>query len=117
MNVVAGKQPKVLSPEQRRVARARLWNVYEGLSTRDQTVVQMLSVAYEPVNQGILLACLDRIDLRADNGKSFRGPALEPVITALVRAGVVVEKSRTVWQCHELLVELATRSAVREKQF
>jgi superfamily II DNA or RNA helicase len=103
--------PKPVSHDRRSVTEA-----YRQLSELEQTLVQLLSVIYEPVNRTLILNCANHAGLRADN-KSFTIATLKPYLDRLFELGILLQDPGQGPQCHPLLIEIASRDAVKAGRF
>ncbi len=97
--------------------RSQLAEDYRQLSTLEQTIVQLFSVIYEPINRTTFLECLTYIGARNEKGHLFNASTLKPYINKLLAAGLLVQPLGQGPQCHPLLVEIATRDSVRTGRF
>ena len=93
--------------------RAGLITAYEDLPSVDQSILQMLSVLYEPVTATVLLEALREAEILAPSGEPFTHKTLKPVLEALIAQDLVCKDGSRL-SCHRLIVEVATRRAVRE---
>lgn len=93
--------------------QAQLAQAYSQLPPLEQKIVQLFSVIYEPVNRTSFLECLNYIGARDTNYKYLISSTLKPYIDGLLTAGLLIQGQGQGPQCHPLLVEIATRSAVK----
>ncbi|BAY95863.1 MULTISPECIES: DEAD/DEAH box helicase [unclassified Tolypothrix] len=93
--------------------QTQLAQAYRQLPPLEEKIVQLFSVIYEPINRTSFLECFNYIGARDKNYKSFTNPTLKPYIDGLLAAGLLVQEHGQGPQCHPLLVEIATRSAVK----
>ncbi|HYQ92918.1 MAG TPA: hypothetical protein VES89_12820, partial [Candidatus Competibacteraceae bacterium] len=96
--------------------RQQLIDTYEALTPLEQAVLQLLSVIYDSVSKSTVAECLRRCNLPVFKAKGFPQPGLNPLFDKLVRKELVI-KSNHQFRCHPLIVEEATRRAVREDRF
>jgi superfamily II DNA or RNA helicase len=97
--------------------RDPLLDVYYELSSLEQLIVQLLSVIYEPIGRNMLIICLEHIGAKDSKGQPFKPLTLKPYLDRLFQKGVVVQGNGQSPQCHPLLVEVATRDAIRIGRF
>jgi len=90
---------------------------YCQLPPLDQKIVQLFSVIYEPINRTSFMGCLNQIGALDENNKPFVNKTLSRHIDGLLAAGLLVQSSGQGPQCHPLLIEIATRDAVRTGRF
>ena len=96
--------------------RQHLMGAYEKLAPLDQAILQMLSVIYDGVTKNPLLDCVRRCHLPPFDLKGFTMPELTASLNRLTAAKLVV-KSNSQLRCHPLIVEEATRQAIRDGRF
>jgi superfamily II DNA or RNA helicase len=89
---------------------------YRQLSELDQILVQLFSVIYEPVNRVTALSCVNQAELLKDN-KHFTIATLKLHIDRLIELGILTQEQGQGPQCHPLLVEIASRDAVKAGRF
>ncbi len=104
----------VLETEQ---VRNQLIKVYRKLPSLEQVMVQLLSVIYEPVSRSLLLNCWNNLPEKLREGKHFTSPSMKPYLDRLIEAQLLIQQSGYGPQCNPLLVEVATRDAVKANRF
>jgi Helicase conserved C-terminal domain len=97
--------------------RAQLNREFHQLPPLEEKIIQLLSVFYEPISRTLLLESLNFIGARDSNYKSFVSSTLRPYIEGLLAKNLIVQSSINALQCHPLLVETVTRSAVKAQCF
>lgn len=97
--------------------QTQLAQTYRQLLPLEEKIVQLFSVIYEPLNRTSFLECLNYIGARDKNYKPFVNATLKPYIDGLLATGLLVQEQGQGPQCHPLLVEIATRSAVKANCF
>ncbi|MGJ5674326.1 MAG: DEAD/DEAH box helicase [Nostochopsis sp.] len=97
--------------------QTQLAQAYCQLRPLEEKIVQLFSVIYEPINRTSFLDCFNYIGARDNNYKPFVNATLKPYIDGLLAAGFLVQSQGQGPQCHPLLVEIATRSAVKADCF
>jgi SNF2 family DNA or RNA helicase/tetratricopeptide (TPR) repeat protein len=97
--------------------RDRLVKAYRQLTKLEQEIIQLSSVIYGPVNRTVLLDCLNQTGTRDSSGKPFTGSSLRPYLERLLQAELLTQERNQGPQCHPLLVEIATRDAIRLGRF
>ncbi len=97
--------------------RADMIRAYEAASPDEKAVIQTASVFYQFVDRGKLLAALRECPASIAPGWLARPKALDAVLKALSVRGLLVHHERFGYRCSDLLVEHATRDAVRQKHF
>ncbi|MDX2240660.1 MAG: DEAD/DEAH box helicase [Leptolyngbyaceae cyanobacterium bins.302] len=108
---------KTLASPQTILQRNQLVEVYFKLPPVEQMMTQLFSVFYTPVNRTTVLACLSQMKATDLQGKAFTTQTLKPHIDHLIETGVLVQEQGQGPQCHFLLVEVATRDAVKVGRF
>lgn len=93
--------------------RTQLADAYVNLPPLEEKIIQLLSVIYEPINRTSFMECLNDIGARDHNDKPFVNSTLKPYIDRLLAAVLLVQEQGQGIQCHPLLIEIATRSAVK----
>ncbi|GAA6623014.1 hypothetical protein [Scytonema sp. NUACC26] len=99
------------------VLRSQLAKDYRQLSTLEQSIIQLFSVVYEPINRTTFLDCFTYTGARNENGLLFNASNLKPYLDKLLASGLLVQPIGFGPQCHPLLVEIATRDAVKTGRF
>jgi SNF2 family DNA or RNA helicase len=97
--------------------RSQLAQAYRQLPRLEQKIVQLFSVIYEPIARTSLMECFNQIGERDEKGRLFIAKTLKPYLDRLLEAGLLLQESGQGLQCHPLLVEIATRDALREGSF
>ncbi|WP_041640440.1 hypothetical protein [Trichormus azollae] len=97
--------------------QAQLARKYFELHPSAQKMIQLFSVIYAPIDKNSFISCLSRIGALHENNKPWVTKTLSRQIDKLLTAGLLVQKSRTDPECHQLLTEIATRHAVQTGQF
>ncbi|BAY29581.1 SNF2-related protein [Nostoc carneum NIES-2107] len=98
--------------DQRQI-QAQLAQAYYQLPPLEQKIVQLFSVIYEPINRTAFLECFNSISVGDKNYKYLTGPTLKPYLEKLLTQGFLIQGQGQGPQCHPLLVEIATRSAIK----
>ncbi len=93
--------------------QTELAEAYCQLSPLEEKIVQLFSVVYEPINRTSFLECWNDIAASDNNYKPLVNAKLKPYLEKFVAAGLLVQEQGRGPQCHPLLVEIATRSAVK----
>jgi SNF2 family DNA or RNA helicase len=91
----------------------RLIAAYNSLSPFEQTVLQLLSVLYEPVNRTAILNCMRRAKIKGPKDHWLILPTITPYLTKLKKMGLFDEEYR----CHAALVEILSTEAVDNASF
>ena len=109
------------SLESRRLA---IVAAYRDLPKLDQRIIQLFSVIYEPISQSAFLKCLNHVNtqqtgnkLLAIANKLVTIATIRPHIEKLISAKLLIQESKQFLKCDPLLVEIATREAVKEGNF
>lgn len=98
--------------------RADLVRAYEAASPDEQAVIQTASVFYHFVDQRKLLDALRACPASIAPGWLTRPKALDVLLKALTARGLLMHEERLGdYRCSGLLVEYATRDAVRKDRF
>lgn len=97
--------------------QAQLAADYLALSPLDQQLVQVLSVAYEPVNRSAILTCLNRQAAADSDYKTWDSKLLKQHLEGLLDQGIVLQERGQGPQCHPLLAEIATRDVLEMGKF
>lgn len=97
--------------------RTQLAQTYRQLPRLEQQIVQLFSVIYEPLPRTSFMQCLNQMGSRDEKGKPFIAKTLKPYLDRLIEAGLLIAEAGQGPQCHPLLVEIATRDAVRDGSF
>lgn len=97
--------------------QAQLAADYLALPPLDQQLVQLLSVAYEPINRSAILTCLNRQAAADSDYKTWDSKLLKQHLEDLLDQGIVLQERGQGPQCHPLLAEIATRDVVEMGKF
>ncbi len=107
--------------------RADLLQSYEKLPEQDRELVQLYAIIYIPIGKVKLIDCFSRYLENASKGSASKESAskklpldlkrLNPLLARLNGQRMLVTHSNYGPQCHPLLVEIATRDAVRQGTF
>ena len=102
----------------------KLISSYEKLPPFDKSILQILSIAYHPLNQTQLRKCLIQADIKTVNGEGFdsvtRNGAfklLRPTLDMLLKEGFLEGKTRSRLLVDRRIVEIVTRQAIAAKMF
>ncbi len=105
------------SPADTAQLRSQITQEYYLLPPLAEKIIQLFSVIYEPINRTSFLECFNDIGARDANYKPFINSTLKPYIDNLLAAGLLIQERGKAPQCHPLLAEVATRSALRSGCF
>jgi superfamily II DNA or RNA helicase len=97
--------------------RTQLVERYRQLSTAEQKMLQLFSVIYEPINRTIFASCFNRTGTLDEKGKVFGTPAFKIAIDKLLKQELLVQSGGNGPSCNPLIVEIATRDAIRTGEF
>jgi SNF2 family DNA or RNA helicase len=100
-----------------RKLQAQLADKYRKQPLLEQKIVQLCSVIYEPFTILSLVNCLERAGICDEKSKLFVSKTLTPRIDKLIEHGLVVQENKQGYRCHALLMEIATRDAVKSGDF
>lgn len=92
--------------------QTQLAEQYLALPPLDQQIVQLLSVAYEPINRSTILSCLNHQAAADSDYKNWDSKLLKQHLEGLLEQGVLLQERGQGPQCHPLLAEIATREVV-----
>ncbi|NET37097.1 MAG: DEAD/DEAH box helicase [Cyanothece sp. SIO1E1] len=94
--------------------RKQLTEAYRKLPLLVQNIVQLFSVIYEPVSRTAFSGCFNRLD---PDAVQFTQKSIKPHIDYLLAANILVQTSGQGPRCHPLLMEVATRDALKAGRF
>lgn len=97
--------------------RTQLVEAYRKLPVLERTMVQLFSVIYGSVSRPVFVECLNKTSIRNQNNKLFLPASIKPYINKLLEQGVLSQERGLGPQCHSLIVEIATRDAVKHGVF
>jgi superfamily II DNA or RNA helicase len=97
--------------------RSRLVDRYDNLSPITQLIVQLFSVIYEPISRATFIICLNQTGAKDKTGEAFTVGSLKTIIDDLLAQEILVQRMGLGPECHPLLMEIATRDAVRVGRF
>ncbi len=104
------------SPKQATL-RANLLQSYEKLPGEDRELVQLYAIIYIAIGKVKLIDCFNRYMQSVGKKPSLDLKRLNPLLVRLNGQRMLVTQSNYGPQCHPLLVEIATRDAVRQGTF
>ena len=97
--------------------RQSLIAAYEDLPSLDRGVLQLMSIIYEDVGKAVLLEYIRSCDIPAFKTGGLSQTGLAQIINRLIKENLVVKGNYQQFRCHILVVEEATRRAVRGGHF
>lgn len=97
--------------------RTQLLTTYRQLSRKQQQVLQLTAVLYEPISKAQLLSCWNRLHPIDSTYPKFTNSTFNPVFAALTAPGLIVAAPAHSYRCHPLLVEILTREAIDAETF
>ncbi len=95
--------------------RSRLWAAYQVLPELDKSILQIISVAYYPVQRTHLIKYLAALNIR-NNGKAFTIKSLNEFIHNFKKNNFVEGVGQGI-RCQSLIVELIARELVEQQKF
>jgi len=95
--------------------RSQLVETYRKLPPLEKVIVQLASVIYAPSNRNDFLRCLRAI-VREEYLKQLIPASFKMIADRLVKVGLLVQSNLGI-SCHLLLVEIATREALKSGTF
>ncbi|MBD1912395.1 MULTISPECIES: DEAD/DEAH box helicase [unclassified Leptolyngbya] len=97
--------------------REQLVKQYRALSPLDQCIVQLFSIAYEPMRRSVFTTCFQNTGIRDSKGKPVNKNLLLERLNQLLAAELLIDDKDQDPRCHPLLIEVATRDALKAKRF
>ncbi|MEH2364490.1 DEAD/DEAH box helicase [Nostoc sp.] len=97
--------------------QTKLAHIYFELHPSLQKIIQLFSVIYAPIDKNSFVSCISKTGALDENNKLWVTKTLSSQIDKLLKAGLLVQSSRSSPECHPLLTEIATRHAVQTGQF
>lgn len=104
-------------PTQADRQREKLAAIYRALPLLEREIVQLFSVAYQPVSRTTFMSCCGPAGITDQDSKALVNKTLKPHLDQLLATGLLVQESGQGPRCHPLLTEIATRDAVRTGRF
>jgi hypothetical protein len=89
---------------------------YERYPQAEKTILQVLSIVYQPINQTSLQKILDHLDWRDPDGAPLSKRMAKPLRERLLADSMII-RERGLLQCHPDIVEVLTRQAVADGSF
>lgn len=86
---------------------------YEKLTSFEKTLLQFLSIIYEPAHTSLIVNCLRKLDLRNPRGNKPTGANLTHYFSKFEKLGLITADR----QCAEPIVETLSKLAVKEGTF
>ncbi len=93
--------------------QSELLQHYENLSQFEQTLLQFLSVVYEPANISLIINCLNNLELRSSRGNKPTVTNLNHYLTKFQQVGLLTPER----QCAPEIVEVLSKFSVAEGTF
>ncbi len=90
-----------------------LLDQYNKLSPFEQALIQFLSIVYEPAHSTLIVNCLRKLDLKNPRGNKPTAANLNHYFSKFEQLGLLTENR----QCHENIVEILSKIAVKEGTF
>ncbi|PSN14628.1 helicase, partial [filamentous cyanobacterium CCP5] len=97
--------------------RAQLIEAYSESTELQQELIQLLSVAYAPIGHSVLGECFNLYRIDGNYAKPLNLATVRTQLKKLQAMKLVINAGGQGRQCHPLLVEIATRDAVRAGRF
>ena len=97
--------------------RDRLIETYHALPQLDQCIVQLFSVAYEPMRAAVFPVAFQRTGIRDKVGKPISSSKLMERLVGLLEKNVLMPSDNRDPRCNPLIVEYVTRDAIRANRF
>ncbi|AFZ00227.1 DEAD/DEAH box helicase [Calothrix sp. PCC 6303] len=98
--------------------QAQLADKYRQQSQLEQKIIQLCSIIYEPFTVISLVSCLERAEIYDGKNRIFTSQSLLSYTNRLIENGLIVKESKQhYYRCHSLLMEIATRDAVKSGNF
>jgi superfamily II DNA or RNA helicase len=97
--------------------RTELLSNYRQLSVKAQTVLQLLAVAYEPIEMVEILEVNRELHELDDTFPLHTAVSLRSILTELTVQSLVVAGARQTYRCEALLLEILTREVVQQGRF
>jgi len=79
-------------------------------------LVQLLSIAYEPISITTLVHLVNKLEIKNTDGKSYSPRTLKPFVDELIKKEIIDKKNNSFY-CSPLTIEAHTRQAVNEGTF
>jgi len=102
----------------------KLTACYEKLPAFEKSILQILSIAYYPLNQTRLIQCLIQTGIKAANGEGFDSVSknkgfklLRPALDTLLNQDLLEGKTRSRLLVDRRIVEIITRQTIAAKKF
>ncbi len=86
---------------------------YEKLSSFEKSLIQFLSIVYEPIHATLIVNCLRKLDLKNSRGNKPTAANLNHYLSKFEKAGLMT-KDR---QCADEVVEILSKMSVKEGTF
>ena len=97
---------------------------YDGLSVLKKIILQIISIAYSPVNMTQLINCLVALDIKSEDGDDFHNGSqngkfsrIRPTIDGLLELNIFEGKSRSSLVLSSKIAKLLTKICVQENKF
>ncbi len=90
---------------------------FKELDEVERTILKLLAIAYEPINQSMMVTLLQECDVRTDRGNGVHGPQVKEYRELLDAGGWLHLGLKLEMQVAEKVRELVMRMAVVDKNF
>lgn len=97
--------------------QAQLIEGYCKLDPLKRQIVRVFSVAYEPISRTAFLSCFNPLGTKDKTGKAYTTSGIKPHIDRLIQDEFLLQGGGEGPRCNPLLVEVATREAVKLGEF
>jgi len=117
MGAMPQRSPMLQSYAEIEASREQLVERYRALPTLEQCIVQLFSVAYEPMRRSVFATCFQNTGIRDSKGRPVNKSVLLDRLNQLLGAELLLADAGQDPRCHPLLMEIATRDALKAKRF
>jgi superfamily II DNA or RNA helicase len=107
----------MLTKSTKELSQADLIARYQALPPHDRAFVQIMSVAYEPINGTKALQALTLANIANETGKPFDVSSYRQTLGKLVESELITVNYAMHARCNPLIAEVATRDAIRDGLF
>ncbi|MBI3118547.1 MAG: hypothetical protein HYZ00_07665, partial [Candidatus Hydrogenedentes bacterium] len=108
---------QLLASPESRAQRKRLLQAYHALGQPEKSVLQFLSVLYEPIYRYKLAEALATAKIHHVNGQPFGEHDCKKTLSLLKKSGLLDASDSYQPRCLELIAEPVTRDTIREGKF
>ena len=104
-------------PQHFSLERQKLINSYHQETASHQQIVQLLSLIYEPMTRTPLRACVQALEIQAQDGHIYHTKTLKTSLEHLLKNKLLLENDEKKLLVNPLIIEIVTRATLLDNTF